>query len=394
MEKTTIRNVISHSFGIVTLNKAGHEVIKNLIFRQQQAPATATLRFPTVRDNQSHTLFRIMENDEDSEEVADLSRGKDMGSVHLELPPSLPAGTPVEVIFEINEQGRLGITAQVLSTGRTVNAIIATSVVMSEEGLERATPLDGLSPIGAQDWVLEQQANAINAGHRKPEIAEAAHGARMGMSPKQIFISYKSTERYAISALAKRLEQQGWNVWYDQRLVGGQRWWEEILQNVRTTDLFIFALTPASFRSVPCQAEYRYAHALRKQILPILLEGGVDVHLLPEELQKIQFVDYRTNDAAAWQSLLLAISKLPQPALAPNPLPVPPPAPVSPLGELQEKLDAQELNPRDQAYILHQLKNFLKSGETADGARVLLMQLRRHPDLRASIAEEIDAFLK
>ncbi len=53
-----------------------------------------------------------MENDEDGEEVADLSRGRELSSADLDLPPGLPKGAPIEVTFEINEQGRLEMTAR------------------------------------------------------------------------------------------------------------------------------------------------------------------------------------------------------------------------------------------------------------------------------------------
>src|SRR5260221_6066491 len=102
----------------------------------------------------------------------------------------------------------------------------------------------------------------------------------------RIFISYSSKERDLITTLAEDLASLGHDVWFDRELTrtGGQKWWETILLNIRQCDLFIFALTPRSLASEACQREYRYAYALNKRILPIMLEV-VDIPTLSPELQ-------------------------------------------------------------------------------------------------------------
>jgi hypothetical protein len=189
--------------------------------------------------------------------------------------------------------------------------------------------------------------------------------------------------------MALRLTEQGYDVWFDQQLVGGQSWWDEILQNIRAADVFIFALTPASLDSKPCQLEYTYAHGLHKRLLPVMLANGVDARLLPSALQQIQVVDCREPDRGDWERLTTALAKLPPAIPMPVALPAAPAAPISPLGKVKERMDMLPLSDENQAYILVELETLLKVPETADGARQLLRQFRYHPDLRAVIADKI-----
>src|SRR5580692_10897311 len=110
-----------------------------------------------------------------------------------------------------------------------------------------------------------------------------------------IFISYSSKSRAIVDALAIDLEGLGHTVWYDQRLAGGHDWWSDILNSIRRCHLFLFALTPESMDSNPCQIEYEYASSLTKRILPVML-ADINIHLLPSTLQKLQIIDYRNFD--------------------------------------------------------------------------------------------------
>jgi hypothetical protein len=219
--------------------------------------------------------------------------------------------------------------------------------------------------------------------------AQPVGAAAFMPAPGHVFISYKSGDRPAVSALASWLGERLFTVWFDQQLVGGQSWWDEILRNIRAADIFIFALTPAALHSLPCQLEYTYAHALGKRVLPVMLADGVDPRLLPPALQQIQLVDYREPEASGWPRLTAALGGLPPAGALPNPLPTPPSAPISPLGALKERIDATALSAQDQAYILVELKGLLAAPETADGALQLLHQFRSHPTLLAKYVDEI-----
>lgn len=204
----------------------------------------------------------------------------------------------------------------------------------------------------------------------------------------QIFISYSKT-REQVDTLVEDLEALGHEVWFDQELIGGQRWWDSILERIRNCDLFIFALSPASLASHPCELEYTYAGALKKRILPVMVEE-VNTLLLPELLALIQYVDYRAMDRVAGLRLAHAINNLPATEPLPDPLPPPPPPPLSPLQKIAQRLQNDApLTFDEQRDMLFELKLML-TGKDAKTARDLLEKLRTRRDVLAVIAPEIE----
>lgn len=132
-----IKNVCSKSFGIAAYDGDDVEKLFNLILRNTTVPVDATKGFGTREANQETVELRIFEN-ELSEHVLDLGKGKEIGTAMLSIPSGLPANAPIEVNFVLNEEGRLDMTARELNEGRTVKATIETNSVISGEALEEA----------------------------------------------------------------------------------------------------------------------------------------------------------------------------------------------------------------------------------------------------------------
>ncbi len=138
-----------------------------------------------------------------------------------------------------------------------------------------------------------------------------------------------------------------------------------------------------------CRSEYNYASALHKRVLPVLCQDGVKVNLLPPELSKIQFVDYRGQDGGFCLSEVL--QDVPHAIPLPVPLPAEPAVPVSYLGDLREQIEVpQNLTLTEQRDIFFRITPRLKDPESSDDARELLRLFRGREDLLATIAEEID----
>jgi hypothetical protein len=210
-----------------------------------------------------------------------------------------------------------------------------------------------------------------------------------------IFVSYSSKSRSIVQGLAEDLETAGHQVWFDRKLTGGQVWWDQILEQIRQCDLFIFALTPDAMDSHPCKLEYTYAYELGKNVLPVLLADGVSVNLLPPPLTTIQFVDYRGGDKAAAFRLTNALNNLPAPKPLPDPMPEAPPIPISYIGNLKDQIDSRAaLSFDEQAALILKLKERLDDPDTREDAITLLKQLRKRDDLYARIGREIYAVLQ
>lgn len=209
----------------------------------------------------------------------------------------------------------------------------------------------------------------------------------------RIFVSYSSHNRPAVKALVADLASLGHEVWFDQELSGGQVWWDTILDNLRTCDLFILAMTGHSLKSGPCKLEYTYAYELGKPILPVLMSDDVTVSLLPVILQERQYVNYINQDKAALLALNSAIHGIPPAPSLPDPLPTPPAIPISPLAELQAEVEKRELSYEQQLALFHRIKDYINDPDHRTAALELLKQLEQHPTLLAAVFKEINTYL-
>jgi hypothetical protein len=210
----------------------------------------------------------------------------------------------------------------------------------------------------------------------------------------KLFVSYNHKSAEAATGLMGDLEALGHVVWLDNELSGGQAWWDQILAHIRDCDVFVLLLDPHSLSSTACQRESGYAGLLEKPILPVLVADGVSPNLLPPELARLHYIDYRKQDRAAALGLARALGAIPVGKPLPSPLPAPPEVPISYLGTLGRKVDSgSALNYDEQSALVLDLGRGLRERENADDARVLLRRLRKRRDLFVAVAEEIDALL-
>ena len=211
---------------------------------------------------------------------------------------------------------------------------------------------------------------------------------------RKVFVSYSRKNLEVVTQLIQDMQAVGIDTWHDQTLTGGQRWWDNILSNIRECDVFIAAMSPESKESEACKSELTYAVQLAKMILPVLVADGINLNLLPPPLHEIQVTDYRGRDKTAAFALIKCINvAAPNPPL-PNPLPAPPPVPISYLGNLAERIDSsQPLDAQEQITLLFELEESLQQGRSPAEVRDLLLRFRRRDELLAKIAGKIDAAL-
>ena len=128
--RVTIRNVNSHSLGILG-REPGTGRLRNgiMIARNTSLPATKRARFKTHRANQQTVEVNVIEGGD-----ASGNNSTPIGKCILrDLPPGLPAGTPVEVSFTYLENGRLEVKARVPGLNKE-----ATLTIERESGLSDA----------------------------------------------------------------------------------------------------------------------------------------------------------------------------------------------------------------------------------------------------------------
>lgn len=136
---TKIVNVLSKSLGVVARDDKNQDVVVYLLPRNGEVPMEYSSDFGTDTANQAGVDIRVMAGERDSPEPLDC---KDVGTATLNLPPSLPARSPIRVKFAINRDGRLLVTATDLTGGASIDVEFETEAVLNAEQVaERSSAL-------------------------------------------------------------------------------------------------------------------------------------------------------------------------------------------------------------------------------------------------------------
>ena len=96
-----------------------------------------------------------------------------------------------------------------------------------------------------------------------------------------IFISYSHRDIDEVLAFIETLQENGYNVWYDEGIDPGTEWDENIAKHIRECAYFISFITENYIQSQNCRDELTYARDLNKERLLIY---GEDVEL-PEGMK-------------------------------------------------------------------------------------------------------------
>ncbi|WP_435010912.1 Hsp70 family protein [Tundrisphaera lichenicola] len=136
---TQIVNVLSKSLGVVARDESGKDLVVTLLPRNGEVPMEHATDFGTDAANQEGVDIKVMAGERDSTEPLDC---KDVGVATLNLPPGLPARSPIRVRFAINRDGRLNVTATDLTGGGSIDVDFETEAVMNAEDVaERSSAL-------------------------------------------------------------------------------------------------------------------------------------------------------------------------------------------------------------------------------------------------------------
>jgi molecular chaperone DnaK len=127
-----VKNVNSHDLGVLGVEKeTGMPRRRIMIPRNTTLPARSKSKFVTHHDDQRRVVVHVIEGGDDSGNNA-TSIGKCAVS---DLPPNLPARSPVIVQFFYGNNGRLSVRAALPNVGSESTVTIERSSGMSEEDL-------------------------------------------------------------------------------------------------------------------------------------------------------------------------------------------------------------------------------------------------------------------
>jgi len=128
----------------------------------------------------------------------------------------------------------------------------------------------------------------------------------------QLFISYAREDIEDVRDTVEILAAGGHAVWFDEQLLPGQDWKQELARAIERCQAFVYAVTRHALGSEWCEWELATAARLEKAVIPVLLEGGV---AMPDTLQRLQYADFSSGQTpvavARLMAALTAMQKLP-----------------------------------------------------------------------------------
>ena len=132
---------------------------------------------------------------------------------------------------------------------------------------------------------------------------------------KNIFMSYSRRELGFVDQLVGKLEEQGYGVWLDYRvLIPGSPWDAQIEKGIKESDTILLVVSKASLASEYVELEWRQFLEMKKRFILLIFEA-VD---LPKELEPFEWVDFRGSYRKGLKELF---SQLKQPVQEEHPAP-------------------------------------------------------------------------
>ena len=146
LSSVTATDVNSHALGVEVTDPQNRKLKFNhvMIPRNTEIPHTVTQRFTTTSPNQQRIHVRILQG-----EVSQVDACTLIGDFRItDLPPNLPAGSPVEVTYAYESNGRIVATAKELTKNKEANIEIVRDTGLSDNGLEAFEKL-------AREYIVE-----------------------------------------------------------------------------------------------------------------------------------------------------------------------------------------------------------------------------------------------
>ena len=103
-------------------------------------------------------------------------------------------------------------------------------------------------------------------------MVEKPQPAYEGADP-YVFVSYSHEDEDLVFPEIRWLQNQGFNVWYDEGISGASRWRDAIAGRLGTCHLLLFFVSPNSVESQVCREELEFVLDLGLPVLSVHLES-------------------------------------------------------------------------------------------------------------------------
>ena len=124
-------------------------------------------------------------------------------------------------------------------------------------------------------------------------ITESIKNAHNMMT--QVFLAYAQADIETMTNIRRSLWRQGFTVWSNKTdIPTGEAFKRAVNRGIEEADSLVYLLSPASLQSKYCQYELKYALALNKRVIPILIRP-LGAAVSPPELASLQYIDLTDN---------------------------------------------------------------------------------------------------
>jgi hypothetical protein len=121
-----------------------------------------------------------------------------------------------------------------------------------------------------------------------------------------VFISYSASDLEFAELVRLQLEKRGLRTWLDQSALIGDDWKCPVGPEIRSRDVLVLIVSPASSGSAYITYEWAYALGRGAKVVPVLFKPAT-MHRRLESLECLDFSDLNNRD---WESLARAVSRL------------------------------------------------------------------------------------
>jgi TIR domain len=110
-----------------------------------------------------------------------------------------------------------------------------------------------------------------------------------------IFLSYSRADHQLAQAFVHAAAARGVNVWFDDRIEGGQDWREKIVQALRSAKALVILFSEHSNSSTQLIKELAIADNLRKRVVPVLVSNCEPRGAYLYELASLNWINIHPN---------------------------------------------------------------------------------------------------
>jgi molecular chaperone DnaK len=128
-----VTDITSHTLGVVLWDENQlEEYVFPMIRKRTSVPATAKNSFGTATANMPRAVVRVVEG-----ESTLPTECTPLGICHIQLPPFLPKGSPVDLTYQYNANQVLQISVQ--ACGNTAQVSIERNTGLAPDEISKAT---------------------------------------------------------------------------------------------------------------------------------------------------------------------------------------------------------------------------------------------------------------